>query len=35
MIMNSRRLTDDNLKLLEQAKEELHKLLSQQIKNIE
>lgn len=35
MIMNSRRLTDDNLRLLEQAREELHKLLNQQIKNIE
>ena len=35
MIMNSRRLTDDNLKLLEQAREELHKLLTQQLKNVE
>lgn len=35
MIQNSRRLTEDNLKLLEQAREELHKLLSQQVKNIE
>ena len=35
MIQNSRRLTEDNLKLLEQARDELHKLLSQQVKNIE
>jgi hypothetical protein len=35
MIMNTRRLTEDNLHLLEQAREELHKLLSQQIKNLD
>ena len=35
MIVNTRRLTEDNLNLLEQAREELHKLLSQQIKNLE
>ncbi|CDW72222.1 kelch motif family protein [Stylonychia lemnae] len=35
MIMNSRRLTQDNLQLLEQARDELNKLLAQQIKNIE
>jgi len=35
MIMNTRRLTEDNLNLLEQAREELHKLLSQQIKNLD
>ena len=32
MIMNTRRLTEDNLNLLEQAREELHKLLSHQTK---
>ena len=35
MIMNTRRLTEDNLNLLEQAREELHKLLSQQIRNLD
>ena len=35
MIMNTRRLTEDNLNLLEQAREELHKLLSQQINNLD
>ena len=35
MIVNTRRLTEDNLNLLEQAREELHKLLSQQIRNLE
>jgi hypothetical protein len=29
MILNTRRLTEDNLNLIEQAREELHKLLSQ------
>jgi hypothetical protein len=35
MILNTRRLTEDNLNLIEQAREELHKLLSQQIKNLD
>ena len=35
MIMNTRRLTEDNLSLLEQAREELHKLLRQQIRNLD
>ena len=35
MIMNTRRLTEDNLNLLEQAREELHKLLSHQLKNLD
>ena len=35
LIMNTRRLTEDNLNLLEQAREELHKLLSQQLRNLE
>ena len=35
MILNTRRLTEDNLNLIEQAREELHKLLSQQVKNLD
>ena len=35
MIINTRRLTEDNLNLLEQAREELHKLLSAQLKNLD
>ena len=35
MILNCRKLTDENMSLLELARQELNKLLGQQMKNLE